>query len=237
MQRMLIKKIGIAVLLLAAVVLLTLGLSMATNNASATSRTYVNSSLLMLTVGSGGGLGGGTGSGLAGKAIVGQNGQFTGTTIGATISNESQHNCLIAASDNQAYCAGNDGFGQLGNGATISTSALPVKFNLPSGLEALSAGVAWRQTCVLASDNQVYCAGNNGYGQLGNGNTTDQSTPVKFNLPAGLTARSAPVFVNSGAICVTASNSLMYCAGENTDGQLGVNTTTNPLTNPAPVQY
>ncbi len=40
-------------------------------------------------------------------------------------------------------------------------------------------------TCGLGSDNQAYCWGANTYGELGDGATTDRSSPVAVNAPAG----------------------------------------------------
>ncbi len=90
--------------------------------------------------------------------------------------------CAIAARNNQVYCAGNNNYGQLGNGNTTNQST-PAKFNLPSNVTAKEVTLGYENTCAVASDSQVYCAGRNNYGQLGNGNTTNQSTPVKFQLP------------------------------------------------------
>ncbi len=136
------------------------------------------------------------------------------------------HTCILA-SNNQVYCAGANSSGQLGNGNTTSQST-PVKFNLPSGLTAADVDLGNGHTCVLASDNQVYCAGANSYGQLGNGNMTNQSTPVKFNLSSGLTA--VQLTADKFNTCAVASNGRIYCAGEGANYRLGNGNTTNQST-------
>jgi alpha-tubulin suppressor-like RCC1 family protein len=59
--------------------------------------------------------------------------------------------------------------------------------NAPAGVTftQLTAG-SWH-TCGLGSDTQAYCWGNGSYGQLGNGNTADQSSPAAVNAAAGVT--------------------------------------------------
>jgi len=146
--------------------------------------------------------------------------------------------CTIA-SNSQAYCAGRNNTGQLGIGSTVTPQIVPVKFNLGAGLTAKSV-VAYGQTaglldhvCVLASNAQVYCAGSNSSGQLGNGNTTSQSTPVQFIVPGW--GVNKLVTSNDTNTCVIAtSNNYLYCAGDNSSGQLGDNSTTARST---PVQF
>jgi alpha-tubulin suppressor-like RCC1 family protein len=111
--------------------------------------------------------------------------------------------CVIA-SDNQAYCAGIGSYGSFGtaNGfAGVTSITNPLKFRLdlanPGPISGSAASLTVKKvfnqdafTCVLASDDQAYCAGQNDYGQLGQGNTTmdaglGKSTPGRSLLPAG----------------------------------------------------
>ncbi|MFM7679803.1 MAG: RCC1 domain-containing protein, partial [Roseiflexaceae bacterium] len=63
----------------------------------------------------------------------------------------------------------------------------------------------------------------NTLGQLGNGTTTNSSTPVAVSMPA-------PTFTHMSAgafhTCAYATDSSIYCWGANNNGQLGNNTTT-----------
>jgi len=161
--------------------------------------------------------------------VVADNGAGSYTTI-----------CVLA-SDNFVYCSGGNAYGQLGVASTVNKST-PVKFlmtNAPSGATVNTLNLGYLDTCVLASDNQMYCAGENSKGQIGNGGTATQTTPVKFlltNAPSGATIRSVRItgFVKktltNNTNCVLASDNQMYCAGTNTSGQMGDGTQTNQST-------
>ena len=132
-------------------------------------------------------------------------------------------------SDDWAYCWGEGWAGQLGNGDTVDSS-MPVAISqgaIPSGatIRQLSAGL--RHVCVIASDNWVYCWGENNRGQLGDNSVDRRNTPVALNrgnIPTGATIRE----ITTGAehTCAIASNNRAYCWGNNDDGQVGDGTNT-----------
>jgi len=108
----------------------------------------------------------------------------------------------VHASDLQAYCAGINDSGNLGNAssspALIPMSA-PAKFRLdlasPGPVSGSAASLTVKKvftqdrfTCVIASDDQAYCAGDNNYGQLGQGDFATniwvgKSTPGRALIP------------------------------------------------------
>ncbi len=173
-------------------------------------------------------LGDGTTTARSTPVAVSQGALPAGATI-RQVAAGSSHTCVIA-SDNKVYCWGYNSYGQLGDGTTTNRST-PVAVSqgaLPAGATIRQVAVGGSNTCVIASDNKVYCWGDNYYGQLANGTTTNRSTPVAVSqgaLPAGATIRQ--LAVGNGYICANASNNKAYCWGYNTSGQLGDSTATN----------
>jgi len=146
--------------------------------------------------------------------------------------------CAIA-SDNQAYCAGLNDSGGLGKGGTTDTLvpfASPMRFRLdlanpaPLGgttlpLTAKKVFTKDRFTCVIASDNQAYCAGDNNFGQLGQGTFTT-NVWVGKSIPGRAIVPGNPAIVDiklpyhggyDGIFFRTANNDL-FMSGHNGQG-------------------
>ena len=84
----------------------------------------------------------------------------------------------------------------------------------------------------VGSDGNAYAWGNNKYGQLGNGTTTQQNTPVLVSKPAGVPTDFTYVQADAGGYHSLAigSDGYVYAWGLNDHGQLGNNTTSNSST-------
>ncbi len=90
------------------------------------------------------------------------------------------------------------------------------------GTPLLAGGFA--HTCEIRY-GALYCWGNNQYGQLGIGNTANQSTPVAVpGMSSGVTA----VSLGQQNTCAIKDGGL-WCWGLNNNGQLGDGSTTNRL--------
>lgn len=149
------------------------------------------------------------------------NGHVTSITAGDF------HTCAV--SDGTAYCWGNNMVGQLGSASAGQTSNVPVPVD-PSGSflskEVSEIRAGYMHTCAVEK-SQVFCWGNNGWGQTGQpvskqGSAASSSVPAPVpNVPGG--------FVNSDISKVAAADNFscavslgkLYCWGNNQSGQLG----------------
>ena len=132
------------------------------------------------------------------------------------------HTCAIL-SDKTLRCWGNNSNGQIGDGTTVDRSS-PKNVSLPSGRIPIHVSAGYLSTCALLDDGSVRCWGSNGVGQLGDGSTTDRTTPAAVNLPTGRYALTIEIGV--GHACAILDDFFLRCWGSNTYGQIGDGTTT-----------
>jgi len=141
----------------------------------------------------------------------------------ATLAAGSQHTCALHQ-DGSVSCWGANGFGQLGNGTTENSSIPTPVANLA---EVIALGAGHGHTCALKQDGSVACWGANGHGQLGNGTTADALTPTTVMNLNGATT----IAVGQEHTCAIRHNGALLhgavCWGNNGNGQLGDNSTTD----------
>jgi alpha-tubulin suppressor-like RCC1 family protein len=101
-----------------------------------------------------------------------------------------------------------------------STRAL-VAPAVTSTVSAVSAGDLY--TCARTSAGGAKCWGNNDYGMLGDGTTTERRIPVNVSALGG---GVATVAAGGGSTCALTSAGGVKCWGRNDSGQLGDGTTT-----------
>jgi alpha-tubulin suppressor-like RCC1 family protein len=97
------------------------------------------------------------------------------------------HTCAVRA-DGTVWCWGINSTGQLGDGQVhqscgggVDCSPMPVQ---ASGLaDALGIEAGDYHTCAVRSDGTAWCWGMNNYGKLGDGTTTQRTTPVQVLWP------------------------------------------------------
>lgn len=148
----------------------------------------------------------------------------SGLTSGVKdIAARTDHSCAITMNGG-LKCWGNNLNGQLGDGST-ATRFTPVDVSgLSSGVKAIALGRT--HTCALTDTGGVKCWGNNTYGQIGNGTTDGQGTPVDVSgLNSGVSAVAAGYFHT----CALTTAGTVKCWGENSDGQLGDNSANRSL--------
>jgi alpha-tubulin suppressor-like RCC1 family protein len=161
-------------------------------------------------------------------------------SLGSAVSTGANATCALTTGGGMK-CWGNNGQGQLGNGQSGSgtceseqlCSTTPVDVSgLSSGVTAISEGFS--DTCAVTTGGGVKCWGFNLHGQLGNGTTTDSSTPVDVS---GLSSGVRAISVGGSHACALTTGGGVKCWGGNYYGQLGNGTTTNTgcFCSPTPV--
>ena len=158
---------------------------------------------------------------------VNTTGVLSGKTILAVAVGGS-HN-LALCSDGTVAAWGSNSSGQLGNSSTTN-SPVPVAVNLSgvlAGKTVIVVAAGGSHSLVLCSDGTLAAWGYNYSGQLGNNSTTSSTVPVAVNT-SGVLAGKTVIAVAGGsshslALC---SDSTVVAWGENSDGQLGNNSTT-----------
>ncbi len=148
---------------------------------------------------------------------------LTGIT---SISAGAAHACAVA--DGVAYCWGKGTNGQLGDGGT-SQKETPTAVRTDGVLSGrtvsrISAGGA--HSCVVA-DGNAYCWGLNTKGQLGDGTTTQRTTPVAVDVSGVLMGRSVSVISTGSSHTCAIADGRAFCWGLGTSGQLGNAASTN----------
>ena len=119
------------------------------------------------------------------------------------------YTCAVTAAGG-VQCWGRNDFGNLGDGSTTDRSTPVPVSGLGSGVIALAAGDA--HTCALTAAGAVRCWGHNGIGQLGDGSTTDRSTPVPVSgLGSGVVALAA----GASHTCALTAAGAVQCWGYN----------------------
>ena len=143
------------------------------------------------------------------------------------------HTVYVLA-DGTAMSVGYNGFGQLGDGTTTQRSTAvvvqaadgtPLGTGDSGAVIAVAAG--WGHTIYVLADGTAMAVGNNDYGQLGDGTTTDRSTAVVVQAadgtPLGTGDSGAVIAVAAGfyhTVYVLADGTAMS-VGYNDYGQLG----------------
>jgi YD repeat-containing protein len=144
--------------------------------------------------------------------------------LATTVSAGYQHTCALTAGGG-VKCWGANGSGELGDGTT-TLRLTPVDVSgLSSGVVSIAVGT--RHTCALTAGGGVKCWGQNLYGQLGDGTTTNRTAAVDVS---GLTSGVIAISGGEYHSCALTASGGVKCWGGNYNGQLGDGTTTQRLT-------
>ncbi|MFW6079467.1 MAG: RCC1 domain-containing protein [Gemmatimonadota bacterium] len=158
--------------------------------------------------------------------------EFTAVAAGRS----SDFNCGLDTSG-RAHCWGLDGHAQLGDGdgpapdscpAGDECSRTPVPVDGDLSFDALALGR--RHACGLSADGTVFCWGNRGYGQVGDG--ARGYVPWPRPVVGGLDFAS--ISAGGGFTCGVDASGAAHCWGANDAGELGTGGT-EPARTPTPV--
>jgi alpha-tubulin suppressor-like RCC1 family protein len=151
------------------------------------------------------------------------------TTVEGHLAASSTHTCALLGGGG-VDCWGQNTNGELGNG-TMTSSSTPVSVSDIADATTIGSAAA-DQTCAVLSTGGVDCWGDNFFGQLGDGTTTDSSTPVPV---AGISIATAVAGGGGGGhTCALLATDSIDCWGHNASGQLG-DATTDDSTTPVAV--
>lgn len=166
------------------------------------------------------------------------------SSIGASdwlqVSAGQSHTCAVADTDNRlpgrVYCWGSNNAGQLGLGTTE-------EHDTPQGIDFPTDGITavWTQvsagfnsTCARRNDGALFCWGNNAFGQLGDGTTSERRTPTRVGSSTAWSRVELSDNTGLAFGCGIKTGGDVECWGNGGFGQLGDGTTTSHNT-PAPI--
>jgi alpha-tubulin suppressor-like RCC1 family protein len=156
--------------------------------------------------------------------ITATSGEFSATVavtieVWESVTTGRDHSCAVTSAGT-AYCWGNNGNGQLGDGTTTN-STIPVLVSGEHIWASIDASISvdggYLHTCGVTTDGAGYCWGSNTYGQLGDGTNTQRLEPVLVTGGLMFTSISAA----STHTCGVTTTGQAYCWGWNGIGQLG----------------
>jgi alpha-tubulin suppressor-like RCC1 family protein len=158
----------------------------------------------------------GAGAGLDGQCVTATSAQ---KCISA-LSMGTEHSCLVKT-DGSLWCWGGNTKGQLGDGTTVA-KATPTRVTFPANVKIAQVATAELHTCALDTNGGVWCWGDNAVGQLGYAQS-ESNVPVAVTIMAGMPPQpvKASALAAGGKHTCAIANHLVYCWGENSDGQCG----------------
>lgn len=140
------------------------------------------------------------------------------------------HTCAIL-DDGSVWCWGNNNYGQLGVGNSSNSGNWrfsPSEVIMPSGTSAIAISLGDEHSCMVVDDGRLFCWGNNGYGQLGDGTSTSKNIPTQILS----IFQYISVSLGSSHSCAITTLKSLNCWGWNNYQQLGINSGTYQSTTP-----
>jgi len=151
-----------------------------------------------------------------------------GLTSGVTaITSGIMHSCALL-SNGSVKCWGANNYGQLGDGTTTNRNEPAQVSGLTSGVVSISGG--YEHTCAVLTNGEAKCWGKNGYGELGDGTTTNRSVPTSVIVNSQPISGIASISGGLRHTCAVTTGGAAKCWGYNALASLGNGTFTDSLT-------
>lgn len=167
---------------------------------------------------------GGNGSGQLGNGSDAQALPFTATPvlvsgmIGASaLALGDAHSCALLGRSGQVWCWGSNDFNQLGSairGPMTNATTAQATATVGDVVQLVSGA---NHLCVLQSSGQVWCWGDNRFGQLASDQFLDANTAV---LIPGIPANIAMLSSGANHTCALSRDGQVWCWGDNQAGQI-----------------
>jgi alpha-tubulin suppressor-like RCC1 family protein len=135
-----------------------------------------------------------------------------------SIASGDEHTCLLLDGGDVA-CWGSNTYGQLGNGGTTERLSPTLTSQIGQGSPAISVSAGRYHSCALNENGEVYCWGGGWKGMIGDGNTSDRSSPT---LVQNLGRPAVDISTGEDFSCAVLDNGSVKCWGANSYGQLGI---------------
>ncbi len=142
----------------------------------------------------------------------------SGTTIKPDVKTSNSHS-VILKSDGTVWTYGDNTYGALGNGTTVSQDDI-TQVNFENDVKITQIAVGESHTLALDETGAVWAFGRNNYYQLGTDRVLLSSTPIKVKIDKRVVKISAGY---NQSFAITEDNRL-YVWGLNSNGELGVGT-------------
>lgn len=123
-------------------------------------------------------------------------------------------------------CWGDNTYGQLGQGGTITSSLTPID-TLPLGGVVTKLGAGGSHACVVLSAGMLKCWGQNAAGQMGDGTLANRPAPI---IPVGLNTGVGTVSAGAQFTCALMTSGTIKCWGDNQAAMMGNGTEGNETT-------
>lgn len=144
-------------------------------------------------------------------------------------------NAAVITSTGKVFVWGNNDYGQIGDNTLVS-KARPVNIDvyftdLASNDKIKSLSIGKDHIVALSENGEVFAWGNNNYGQLAL-TSSNEYKKVPTKITSMLSGTIKEVYAGSEFSVVVATNNKVYTFGNNSNGQLGVDSSTTQTNTP-----